>query len=566
MCTHYAWRVALAAGLLLAGGGCSGPDKDDSDSRIVMPPHLVGTVREYAVFESGAPLPVQGYGLVVGLGTNGSSEVPGHLRDYMEQYLAKKGIGSKIKGAGSVSPLQMLRDRDTSIVMLAGEIPFGAPVGTRFDVTMAALPNTQTRSLQGGFLLESELRFSWGGVLEPGGPTKVLAEVDGAVFVNPFVDPNDEGEIAKWREGTVLGGAKVVYAHPVHLSLRRPDFARADLIARRINETFGGPGKIANARDRGTIELVVPKEWRQDYEHFLLLAGHVSLTPASRWEVRARELVREMELPDAVHEEVALVLEAFGRNVVPLLRTLYTSGNPPAAFYAARAGARLRDEAAEAVLVRFARENSPLQIAAIEELGRRREMRAATDVLQELVDDENDLVRIAAYEALVRRNDTGTFTRLELEGPIKVDLVKSRRTYAVYATRTQEARLALFGPDMPVSCPVFFSPPDELVTVRSQEGDPNLAVFRRVRNRRYSDVLPCPPTVCSLVTLLANRSDFNAEGKIKGLGLTYGQVVSVVCRMCTAGDIPAKFHLQPEPSMMKIQGGLTGGRADVPGS
>ena len=35
---------------------------------------------------------------------------------------------------------------------------------------------------------------------------------------------------------------------------------------------------------------------------------------------------------------------------------------------------------------------------------------------------------------------------------LTVDLVRSSKTFVIYATQSQEARIALFGPDIPISC------------------------------------------------------------------------------------------------------------------
>ncbi|HUT59905.1 MAG TPA: flagellar basal body P-ring protein FlgI [Phycisphaerae bacterium] len=556
----------LGAWLLLAGGCSDAGNGADSPSRVVIPPHVAGTVGEYAIYNSGAPLPVQGYGLVVGLGTNGSREVPAHLKEYMVKYLARQGLGSAHLGLSHLTPLRVLQDQDTAIVLLGSAIPFGAPVGARFDLNLTALPNTQTRSLQGGFLMPTELRFAWLGRSMPGGPTKMLAEGGGAIFVNPFVDPNNDAELVKWREGRVLGGGRVASAHPVRVQLRRPDYARADLIRRRINETFPGRTKVANARDRATLELTVPSKWRDDYEHFLRLVMRIPLVSGARLESYARRTILAMEMPGVAHDELGLVLEATGRNVVPQLKRLYTSRNRAAAFYAARTGARLGDRTAEEVLIRFASERSSLQVPAIEELGRHPDLRAASGALQALLDDENSRVRIAAYEALMRRGGASVITRVELDNGLKLDLIKSRRSYVIYATQSMEPRIALFGGDMMVSHPIYFSTADELVTVQSRAKDTKLRVFRKLPNGRFSDALECDFAAKALITQLASRPNRDEDGNMQGLGLTYGQMLSVLYRMCQSGDIRAKFSLQPAPVMSRIRRGSAGvGRADVPG-
>jgi hypothetical protein len=55
---------------------------------------------------------------------------------------------------------------------------------------------------------------------------------------------------------------------------------------------------------------------------------------------------------------------------------------------------------------------------------------------------------------------------------------------------------------------------------------------------------------------------------VYGLGLTYGQVVGVLQRLCNSGDIPAGFRLQVLPEVRKIYtpGVPEVGRPDLPGS
>jgi hypothetical protein len=570
-------RVGAGLSLLLlsALGGCSTSttkpaEAPSAPNPVTVPAHVVGTVREFAVYDTTGSMPVQGYGLVEGLGKNGAGQVPEHVRDYMVTYLSARGIGDRTKGLGHVQPMDILKDVDTAVVLVAGLVPFGAPLGARFDINLAALPDTQTRSLHGGNLMTTDLALYFGAVT-PGGSTRPLARGGGPVFVNPFVDPNDSRELVKWREGRVLGGGRVVIALPVLLRLRQPDFQRAHTIADRINGTFSGTSgntKVANARDRGTIEVTVPPSWAGDYEHFLELVMHVPLSSGAMWEGRARELVRLMEAPEAVNDDISLILESMGRNIVPLLKPLYASRNASAAFYAARAGGRLGDEGAEEVLIRLANEtHSPFQIPAINELGRDDRMVSAMDTLRKLIDDENNEVCIAAYEALARRHDDAMITHFHVPGQLDLDMVKSRRSYVIYASQTMRARLAVFGADMPVAKPVYFSPPDEMVTIRSLEGDSNLAVFRRLPNGRYSDVLACAPTVQSLVLQLASIPDVQADGTVYGLRLTYAELLSVLHRMCLKGDIPAKFTLQSDTPASRIRTqGPAVGRPDVPGS
>ena len=153
--------IAAFSGVCACCGGCA-PDKqviENENGPASIPSHLQDTVGEYAIL-TGDDMPVRGYGLLVGLGKSGSSEVPTPIRDYLEESLAKHGLGSSRLGTAGVTPAMVLDDHDTAAVLVGGAIPAGAPAGTSFDVSVAALPETQTRSLDGGILLGTPLGFA----------------------------------------------------------------------------------------------------------------------------------------------------------------------------------------------------------------------------------------------------------------------------------------------------------------------------------------------------------------------------------------------------------------------
>jgi hypothetical protein len=535
--------------------------------KIVIPPHVKGTVGEYAGLFGGGQLLVQGHGIVIGLGDNGSAEVPAHLRRTLTKYLLKHNIGSPRWGTEDIPPDLVLSDKDTSVVLVGGAVPHGAPVGTRFDVFVTSIPQTQTRSLDGGRLMPLELRLAFRGISQVDKLTSIWANAGGAVFVNPFIDPTRRSESAKQLTGRVIGGGKVVRDRPLRLQLYRPDYQMADLIQRRINERFSSEQKIAVAKNRSIVELKIPQDYRDDYEHFLSLVRHLPVrTRSGGWEGRIRQIATQMEMPTANHNALALIWEAMGRQVVPVIQGLYASENPAAAFYAGRTGLRLGDRLADEVIVRFAAgANSPYQIPAIEELARQKGNVRAAATLRKLVDDSNDRVRIAAYEALLEQGDRMVVRRIDVGGEFMLDLVASARTYAVYVTQTKEPKIVLFGKDMKVVCPVFFESPDELVTVNALSDSEKLTVFRKIpRTTTMSEPFEVAPYVRLLVETLGSRPEMDDDGKIAGLGLTYSQVVGVLYRMCKEGDIPAKFVLQETPDMQKIYRAVgTAGRPDM---
>ena len=570
-------RTSILGGMLAIAcllGGCNLPPQGQRppgprDSASV-PPHVVGTVAEYAMLTGGSDLPVRGYGIVAGLGKNGSREVPANVRDYLTQVLLKAKELTGDSGGNVVSPRTILEDLGTSVVSLEGRIPPGAPVGTPFDVLVSTPPEVQTRSLDGGVtFLPAELFLAVPGELA-GRQSHLYATADGTIFINPFLDPTRSDDLPRLREGRIIGGGRVAEARPLRLYLFRPDYHQADLIQRRLNERFG-PDRVAAAKDSATIEVTIPREFTGDYERFLRLLMHVPIRQtAGAWEAKAREIASAMETSGANHDELALVWEAIGRQVLPVVQPLYESANPAVSLYAARTGLRFGDIRAVPVVVAVAADKaSPFRLAAIDELGRQPLSAKITPALRLLLDDQNESVRLAACDAIIRQGDQTRVTRTTLKDQFEMDRVASAAEPMIYVSQSLRQRIVLFGNDLTVRCPMFFTAPEDLVTISAQEGANKLTVFRKIpATGRSSQTFTIEPSVVELIRLLGTLPARQPGQEVYGLGLTYSQVAGVLHRLCKAGDIPAGFRLQVLPEVSKIytEGAESVGRPDMPGS
>ncbi len=544
-------------------GGAAGVPK-----KIVIPAGVAGTVAEYVDLIGVDELLVKGYGIVVGLGLAGSDEVPQNIRSYLIDEMYSQGLGSYRYGTRNLEPREMLRDKDTAVVVVGGRIPPGAPAGTHFDLHVEALPGSQTTSLDGGVLLGTKLRLALTTAAGPASEVKTLALAQGAVFVNPFIDRTKVEEQVKLRSGSIPGGGAVAQSRDIRLELRRGDYRLARLIERRLNRRFGGEADVAEAKSHAFIELRIPRPWRKDYAHFLDLVMHVYLPggPAEE-EMHAKQLAEAILQPTARHEDISLVWEAMGRQVLPVLQPLYTSPNQAAAYYACRAGLRLEDALALDGMISFAQEvNSPHQISAIGELGRARWSVRPVHALRAMLSSANELVRVAAYEALLDHGPTSAIQRVRIADQFYLDVVDTDRHYAVYVTRTGQPKIALFGRNIPVLRPLFYCPPDELVTINASQAERQVQVYRKVpRTGQMSGTLRVEPQADALVRKLGSVPERNVDGSIEGLGLTYSQVVGVLHGLCRQKHLPAEFVLQRTPELARIYMATPAqGRSDAP--
>ena len=539
-----AWCAALPAcnHNKPAGELVSGVDNPLTDSMAFR-----DTVSEVAWIEGLRRMRVRGYGIVAGLGTRGSSECPRSVRQRLVQTMYKmERFAERGRDALPITPEQIIDDRDTAVVTVGGEIPAAAQVGDRFDLTVRALPGTQTTSLEGGRLYDCDLHIQrevGGGAIEG----RCLATGAGPAFVNPWSQSESAATRANPRIGTILGGGRVGKARRVRLVLEHPSYRQAIAVAECINARFPKQRKVADGQTPAHVKLRIPREFADNPKHFLDVVRHLYLpTTPGFLDRRAAALVEEMLDPDAPHMDIVLAFEGIGRTTLPLLQKLYGDARAHASFYAGVAGMRLADRAAvEPVAACALNPRSPYRVAAVRELSATKDMYRPASVLRTLLDDADPRVRVMAYEGLRKRNDVAVTSTLIGGDNFYLDLVQCSGRNLVYATRTGERRIALFGETTRCVPPVFFCDDDGMITISAQEGDQQLTLLRKARFRdRVSPPIPAPLNVADLIPMLGGDPVVEDGDLVSGLVVPYSLVVKVLADLCGSGSLNADFILE----------------------
>jgi len=511
---------------------------------------MADTIGGVAYLRGGRWLAVRGYGLVAGLGKNGARECPRPLRSYMLQEIRKRLEAGGVYGPDEVriSAKQLLESVDTAVVEVTGLIPPGACQGARFDVRLRAVPGSDAKSLAGGRLYTCSLhtyRFDTRGGVVHGRP---VASAAGPVFQNPFVGGGPAATEANPREATVLGGGKNLHARRMELVLNTGSHRLARQIMNRINERYGGGRRIAEAVSPSRIHLRAPRTWRGREDHFYSLVMHLPLAREEAYLFeRARSLIEMLKEPDPPAEDIALVLEAMGQPAVEAVQPHYADRNRIVRYYCARVGLRLRDDAAVEVLAREAADPySPFREAAIRELGSAEDVALARLPLRGLVNDPDERIRILAYEGLSKHNDEKVDRyMLGGNGEFVLDVVATKAEPLIYATRTMEGRIAVFGADLRCKPPLFYMHPDKIVTISADVGQEQLTLVRRAPTGQVSEPLKISRRVVDLIRFLGGPAELDEQtGQVRGLGLLYGQVLGVIGSLCQSGAIPARLELQ----------------------
>lgn len=553
-----ALSAALAALLFAHSSGCT--DGSWSMSRRRLPPEptptaerppdliLRGTIGEKVVLSGAGPLRVRGFGLVIGLPDQGTTECPAALRDYLIEQMTKNyDLDAVAGGKDGYSSTEWVDSPDTAAVEVNAFIPAGAPRGSRFDVYVQAAGGTQTRSLEGGLLLPCELKIvdlSYTGDRLIAGRT--VGRAGGPVFTNPYVS-EDRAVAVDPRNGFVIGGGFSLENRNMRLVMTNPSYADTRRIEFRINERFGQSPKTAEAMGEGHVEVRTPPGYADDPMRFIRLVSHVHMdNRPGFYEERLRELAGLAEEPAPPYEELALAWEAIGRAYVDRIQPLYRHVNPETSFAAAQAGLRLADFEALGVMGQIVRDAAhPRRLEAANELGRTHLSQAA-GFLVPLLDSADPDLRIAAYEGLLKHRHPAVRTRKiasvldENMVSFSLDMVATSGEAMIYIRRTGEPRIAVFGARASCQMPLFYSHPDGWVTLNALESSGEITMFRRTRRtNQLSDELLVPPRVSELIISMADLPMKNDAGRIRGIGLCYSRVVFVLHALSREGIISA---------------------------
>lgn len=548
--------------LLAFAAGCSGefslfgnrkepppePPPGPADRR---DPLLADTIGGKSLTNDAEPMLVRGYGIVIGLGEDGGTDCPSAVRDYLVDYLSREAAAESPISRYYSTPQKVLDSTDTAVVQISGVIPAGALSGALFDLQVEAMGN-QARSIDGGLLLDSELKLfepamTGAGILA----SRTYAKAKGVVLCNPF-GTDSEGGPGGARRGVVLGGGKAIADRTVRLVLDEQSYSVARRIERRINERFGQSPPVASAMSQSYVTLKTPLAFRTRPSRFIELAAHLFLEASPAYvDRKLRDMSEELDKSTDRLNHVSMIWEGVGRGVLPQIQPFYGHPNPAVAYYAARAGTRLGDASAATVLANIAATaGSGFRLSAIRELGESGMTHIAGRLLA-LVDAPEQEVRIVAYQALLELNHP-SIRSLRFPNPMDpsvmnlvLDIVPSTGRPLIYVSRTHEPHIALFGRDMPVELPVFYSHPQELVTVNAAATDSDITVFCKTRKRHLlSDMLKAAPRVDDLIQRLAAPPLKNSRGETQGLGLSYGLVLQTLDALVKSGSIDANLVIE----------------------
>jgi len=524
------WVVTVFA--LFFAFGCGETARPATKTTLPADPEGLGpTIRMLAEVFASDPIPVRGYALVGGLNGTGSAECPESIQRYLKKYILQHFTGREV----NVS--ELISSPDTAVVIVDGIIPSAAAKGQRFDVRVVALPSTQTTSLEGGWLYGADLYEA----RQLGVSIRSLASAEGPIYTDSL-DPG----AADSRTGFCLGGGSVIDEYKINLALRRPDYRIVSQIRNRINERFGY--ETAWALAPGSIELQVPAKYAAEKNRFIQLVGATYLTETPELvEKRIISHVRKLDSgPNKNADELAL--EAIGNAAVPKLAALLNSSDFEVRFRAARCMSYLGDRQGREMLWNIANnKKGARRVEAIDAMVNSSPREEAVSLLRILLRDDDFAVRLAAYENLVRLNDISVSRKLIGES-FYLDQISAPGKPAIFISRREQARVALFGAPIYCRSNTFVETADGAITINALPGEQVAAIIRK--HPRRPDIivnLKSSLDLADIIQTLCSEPVARTSEVSPGLGVPYSTLAGILKQMVDSGAVPAEFHVGPEP-------------------
>ena len=444
--------------LLVASCGCrdldlrfQSPDieTEDFETRVETP--LIG---EFTTTAGLNMITLQGVGLVTGLDGTGGDPPVSVYRTTLLNEMRRRNIKN---------PNQILASPSTAMVVVRAYLPPLIRKGENFDVEVRLPPNSEAKSLEGGWLMQAYLAEH---ALVPGqGIMKghVFAKAEGPILVSLAKD--DAGtSTGLVKRGRILAGGSSLQDRDLSVFLKssyrsiRNSKRISDRIAARFyhhNES-GIRESLAEAKTDQKIVLKLHPIYRENFRRYLALIRNIAFR-----ETAVAQRVRMEQLQDRIRdprqaEQAALQLEAIGHESIPLLKNvLQESGlSLESRFHAAVSLAYLGEPACVPVLEQAARDEPAFRIFALAALSVVDESDAHI-ALRNLMNEPGAETRYGAFRSLTTLDKYDPFVRgRKLNDALMYHVLETTGEPMVHLTNHRKAELVLFGADQKFRTPV----------------------------------------------------------------------------------------------------------------
>lgn len=512
-------------------------EDNDFETRVETP--LLG---EYISVQGNNLVTLRGVGLVTGLDGTGGDPPPSPLRTELLDEMGRRGIPK---------PNEVLKSRNTALVIVTAMLPAMVREDQPFDVRVALPPNSDASSLKGGWLLETRLHEEQ--VVAQRGALRghEYGVAYGAIVTAFGVDSASESKVALLRRGSIPGGARSKTSRDLEVVLRNGarSLRNSKRIATAISDRFhhynqwGQRESLADAQTDVLIELKVHPTYRNNFPRYQQVIRSIAFKETDVARRMRMELLASQILQPETARSAALQLEAVGHDGIQFLKPALEADDLEVRFYAAEALAYLEDSSGVDVLKQAVIDEPAFRVYGLAALS------VITDAngilaLRELLGVESLETRYGALRALKEAapNDpslgTETFPRQFILHQVASDSVPM-----VHVTRRRAPEISIFGTQQKLMFPAVLSA-GRKIRVIGRAGESTVTLTKYELNAE-----PVRKTCSNRLTDIIRM--------VGEMGATYPDVVQMLIEANQQQNLEGEFGIDKLP-----QAGRTYIRAD----
>jgi hypothetical protein len=420
---------------------------------------------EYMSVQGNTMIVLRGVGLVTGLNGTGGDPSPSALRTQLQNEMNRRGIKDSKK---------ILASRDTAMVVVTAYLPAMVRKGQRFDVRVALPPNSNAKSLKGGWLLETRM-FEEQNV-EGRGSLKGhnYAVAGGAILTSLGVKDNREERQAELMSGAIPGGAISLTDRDLSIILRtekrgsRNSLRVAEAVSQRFYRynKYGQRISCAEAKDDARVVLKTHDQYINNFPRYQAVIRNLALNESDvarrmRMEMLARDILDPEKCQNIVSGvaacPTALQLEAIGDEAIPFLTDALESDSFDVRFQAAQSLAYLGNAEGVEILHEAARNQPAFRVYSLVALSVVDDADAVL-ALRQLMSEQALETRYGAFRALKELDPHDpSLNPIEFENRFIVYAIDSTGEPMVHVTRRRAPEIVLFGVEQSLRLPVVLN-------------------------------------------------------------------------------------------------------------
>jgi len=429
-----------------------GKDEDnDFGSRIDTP-----LLSEYMSVQGNTMIVLRGVGLVTGLNGTGGDPSPSALRTQLQNEMSRRNV----KNAK-----QILASRDTAMVVVTAYLPAMVRKDQRFDVRVALPPNSNAKSLKGGWLLETRLFEEQN--IEGRGTLKgnEYAVAGGAILTSLGVKENRDERRAELMSGTIPGGAISRTDRDLSIVLRsekrgsRNSERVANAVSTRFHKynRYGQKIACAEAKTDALVELKTHERYVNNFPRYQAVIRNIALNESDvARRIRMEMLARDILEPDKC-QAAALQLEAIGEDTIPFLKDALESESFEVRFQAAQSLAYLGNASGVSVLAEAVRNQPAFRIYGLVALSVIDDADAVL-ALRQLMNEETLETRYGAFRSLKELDVRDpSLHQMAFENRFVMYVIDSTGEPMVHVTRRRAPEIVVFGSQQSLRLPAVLN-------------------------------------------------------------------------------------------------------------